>query len=124
MSNKKIALVDDEEVFHWITKQFIGRVDSEIQVMSFYNGREAIEHLSAKKDLPDMILLDINMPIANGWVFLDQYVENLESLGIPIFVVSSSIDPEDQRKANSYECVKDFISKPLDVATLNKILKD
>lgn len=120
--DKRLALVDDEEVFHWIVSQFLEHVDASVELMSFYNGNEILKHLEANPKAPDVILLDINMPIANGWVFLDKYSEK-KITGSNIYVVSSSIDPEDHNKARSYACVLDFVSKPISVEFLEEVLR-
>ncbi|NNE54732.1 MAG: response regulator [Flavobacteriales bacterium] len=124
--SKRVMLIDDEEVFHWITKQFIHKVSNEVDVTSCYNGQEGIETLKKEKVSPDLIMLDLNMPIANGWVFLDAY-EKLEDVlrkHTNVYVVSSSIDPEDVNKAKSYPYVKDFISKPVTLELLQELLVD
>lgn len=117
-------MIDDEEVFHWITKEFIRRMDPSLEVMSFYNGQEALEYLEESDERPFRIFLDINMPVANGWVFLDHFKEYSSSEKPDVYVVSSSIDPEDMTKAQSYACVKEFVTKPLDTEVLERILKD
>lgn len=124
--SKSVFLIDDEEVFHWITKQFIDKVTNEVEVTSCYNGQEGIEALSAKNDSPDLIMVDINMPVANGWVFLDSYehIEPKVNATRGVYVVSSSIDPEDVNKAKSYPFVKDFISKPVTFELLQELLLD
>jgi CheY-like chemotaxis protein len=74
-----------------------------------------IENAQKPDALPDVILLDINMPIMDGWDFLEWFKEFKENLvkAIPIFMVSSSIDWRDIEKAKSYEEVIDYMSKPL-----------
>ncbi len=124
--SKSVFLIDDEEVFHWITKQFIEKVSDEVEVTSCYNGQEGIDALTDQKGTPDLIMVDINMPVANGWMFLDSYAE-LDSRANPsagVYVVSSSIDPEDVNKAKSYPFVKDFISKPVTLELLQELLLD
>lgn len=118
---QKLALVDDEEVFHWIAKQFISRVDDSIEVLSFYNSKEALDYIKAGNSKPEMLFLDLNMPVSNGWVFLEEYSQMPEN-GMAVYVCSSSIDPEDHKRAKKFKRVKDFISKPLDMEKLEGIL--
>ncbi len=120
--SKTIALVDDEEVFHWITKQFIEKLDESIQIISFYNGREALDHLKSGQHIPDVLMVDLNMPVVNGWIFLNEFSELNLDQDITIYVVSSSIDPEDQKRAQSYAHVTSFVSKPLSMEFLEKAL--
>jgi CheY-like chemotaxis protein len=88
----------------------------------FLNGEEAVKDLSQrdleKAPLPDLILLDINMPIMNGWQFLDKCCEWDSVQQCSIFVVSSSINKEEIDKATSYPFVDGYILKPM---TLDKI---
>lgn len=121
---KSILLIDDEEVFHWIAKQFLERIQMEVNTSSCYNGQEGLDFMKETLELPDIILLDLNMPIANGWVFLDKY-ENLrrDDLGKSrVYVVSSSIDPEDMKRARSFSFVVDYIPKPISLEILQELL--
>lgn len=92
------------------------------------NGQEAINYISKslteKETLPDVIFLDINMPVMNGWEFLEAY----EKLGSKIkkksklYVVSSSIDSNDKAKAKKYKTVTDYIIKPVSIDQLKQLL--
>jgi len=75
--------------------------------------------------LPDYILLDINMPIMNGWEFLDEYTRlNIDPSGkSKVFIISSSVFSNDINKARSYPLVKDFISKPLNVDKIVELFR-
>ena len=93
------------------------------------NGKFAIDELAEiqRQDpskLPDYILLDINMPIMNGWEFLDEYKRlNIDPLGkSKIYIISSSVFSNDINKARSYPLVKNFISKPLSVEKIKEML--
>jgi CheY-like chemotaxis protein len=98
--------------------------------MACLNGKFAIDQLvdiqrNDISKLPDYILLDINMPIMNGWEFLDEYKRlNIDPLGkTKIFIISSSVFSNDINKARSYPLVKDFISKPLNVDKIVELFK-
>lgn len=120
---KAVALVDDEEVFHWIVKKNIEHAKINCELLSFYNGQEILDHLKDPSlQRPDIILLDLNMPVLGGWQFLEEYAEECVSLDIVIYIVTSSIDPEDLNRAKKIPCVKDFISKPLTSEILEKLL--
>ena len=75
--------------------------------------------------MPDYILLDINMPIMNGWEFLDEYTRlNIDPLNkCKVYIISSSVFSNDINKARSYPIVKDFISKPLNVEKIRELFE-
>lgn len=121
---KSILLIDNEEVFHWITKKFLDGINIEVKTFSCHNGQEGLDFLTTSEELPDIVLLDLNMPIANGWVFLDNYLEvERENLAdTRVYVVSSSIDPEDVKKAKDYTFVDDYIPKRISLELLQVLL--
>ena len=132
INNKAISvlLVDDDEINNFISIKLIKKALLNTEIMACLNGKYAIEQLSdiQKKDpnkLPDYILLDINMPIMNGWEFLDEYKRlNLDPLGkSKIYIISSSVFSNDINKARSYPLVKDFISKPLNVEKIRELFE-
>ncbi len=123
---KKLAVVDDDDVFHWIIQKHIERIDLPIEVLSFYNGDEIFDFVAdVDKVLPDIVFLDLNMPICNGWGFLDRFSKIHPQMqnGMEIYIVSSSIDPEDINRAENYEFVKDFVSKPLTEEFIRSVIE-
>jgi response regulator RpfG family c-di-GMP phosphodiesterase len=125
-----VLLVDDDEINNFISIKLIKKALLNTEIMACLNGKFAIEQLSEiqQKDpakLPDYILLDINMPIMNGWEFLDEYKRlNLDPLGkSKIFIISSLVFSNDINKARSYPLVKDFISKPLNVEKIKELFE-
>ena len=125
-----VLLVDDDEINNFISIKLIKKALINTDIMACLNGKFAIDQLAEiqRKDpskLPDYILLDINMPIMNGWEFLDEYKRiNLDPLGkSKIYIISSSVFSNDINKARSYPLVKDFISKPLNVEKIVELFK-
>jgi len=122
-----IWLVDDDEIYRYITKTYIEFEDAASQIVSFNSGEEAIHKLEHKNGdkYPDLILLDINMPRMNGWDFLDRFKSIKMGIEhkINIFMVSSSDNELDYKRAGSYEDVIDYIPKPVDDTKLKQILK-
>ncbi len=126
---KNIFIIDDDEIFTFLTKKMIKSTDSLIQVKTFGDGDEAINYLKSisgnKEMLPDMILLDLNMPVLDGWGFLEEF-EMLEfdiKKEIAIYISSSSISPFEIEKAKNNKLVSDFIVKPYDAEKINEIVK-
>jgi CheY-like chemotaxis protein len=70
--------------------------------------------------LPDVILLDLNMPILDGWQFLDEFVKLPIKKEIAIFIVTSSIDPSDIEMVKKYDIVKSYIMKPITAQKLEE----
>jgi len=114
-----LCIVDDDALYQMLTKIIIERTQIVQNFKMFSNGKEAITFLDSKKDmpecLPEVILLDLNMPVLDGWGFLKEYLELKPRMSkeIVIYVVSSSIDPEDIQRARSINEVTDFIVKPV-----------
>ncbi len=125
-----VLLVDDDEINNFISIKLIKKALLNTEIMACLNGKFAIDQLYEiqKKDpakLPDYILLDINMPIMNGWEFLDEYKRlNIDPQGkTKIYIISSSVFSNDINKARSYPLVKDFISKPLNVDKIVELFR-
>ncbi len=125
-----VLLVDDDEINNFISIKLIKKALLNTEIMACLNGKFAIDQLveiqrNDVSKLPDYILLDINMPIMNGWEFLDEYKRlNIDPLSkTKIFIISSSVFSNDINKARSYPLVKDFISKPLNVDKIVELFK-
>lgn len=120
-----ICVIDDDMIYQMIVKKIIERTE-EFDTIKFYD--DAVYALADFKDpeimLPEMILLDINMPQMDGW----QFLEGLQALRpnfkneTIIYIVTSSIAHSDREKANSIEEVSGFLSKPLSVDHLKKLI--
>lgn len=114
-----IFLVDDDPINNLINKRLLGKVDISNNIFIFQDGEDAlnqIQDLSIEDSV--LILLDINMPVLNGWEFLDKYLEFFPLRKDKIIILSSSIDFLDRQKSQEFRIVSDFIEKPL---TLDKI---
>lgn len=125
-----VLLVDDDEINNFISIKLIKKASINTEIKACLNGRFAIDQLVEiqKKDpgmLPDYILLDINMPIMNGWEFLDEYKRlNIDPLGkSKVYIISSSVFSNDINKAKAYPLVRSFISKPLSVEKIHELFK-
>ncbi len=117
-----VWFIDDDEVNNMLSERMIKKHFPDIKASSFLFAKDALDLLSKKnEEIPEAIFLDINMPEMDGWEFLDGF-EKL-NLSIPIYMLTSSIDPKDQETANHYSCVKDFISKPLKEERLKTSIK-
>jgi len=124
MTKKAIWIVDDDAIYQIIVNKIIQRSEMFSAISSFKNGRDAIDNLhhvaAINGDLPDIILLDINMPIMDGWEFMEAMALVKPNLNkeIVVYIVSSSIAIEDKNKSKSYENILGYLSKPITVNDL------
>lgn len=121
--NKLTCIIDDDTVYVSLVKKLIKVKKLSNNILVFKNGKDAIEFFKNANSLPDLILLDLNMPIMNGWEFLDEFrpIRKRSKKSLNLYVVSSSIDPTDSEKAKSIECVRDYISKPISIQSFEQI---
>ncbi|QDH80818.1 response regulator [Echinicola soli] len=126
-SIKSLCIIDDDPIYTFGVKKIIEMGNFNVNAMFYQNGHEAYEGLSSKIDngesMPDMILLDINMPIWNGWKFLDEFLKIQPDTNITIYIISSSIDPNDTKKAKEYNIIKNFIVKPISIEKVKELLE-
>ncbi len=125
--SKKVAIVYDDAIFQFTTKikfEKLGLVDD---VMIFNDGEEAIQFIQSgnKEDMPEILLLDINMPIVDGWDFLELFekVPKEKQQMMEILMLSSSINPDDVKRAEANAYVVDYITKPISDADVKKIFR-
>lgn len=117
----KILLIDDDSINNFVNKELIKRKFPDVDIMCYENPVFAINFLSDEKaGSPDLILLDLNMPLLNGWEFLDRMIEL--SLELPVAILTSSINQLDKEKSAEYENVKAFLVKPIDLEKLDSLL--
>lgn len=116
---KRLYIIDDDSLFKFLTKRGIQETQLVDNIEVFSNGLEALNFVNTiLKDsdkLPDIILLDIDMPVMDGWDFLEEYIKLLPEINkkINIYIISSSNDPADIIRSKNYPIVKDFIIKPV-----------
>ncbi len=115
----KIMVIDDDSTFLFIFRKQVERFEEANIINESKNGAEALNYIQnaiAKEEgIPDLIVLDLNMPIVDGWGFLDEFSRISESseISIPVCILSSTINQSDFDKANTYHLVKSFLSKPI-----------
>ena len=128
-SFESVYFIDDDPIYVFISKKIIVEQNFCKNFKVFENGKSAIEAIvdseTTKQKLPNIIFLDLTMPIMNGWEFLESFqaspIENKET--IKIIVMSSSINPLEIDMIKSYPIVSDYIVKPITPADLAKILE-
>lgn len=127
---KSVVLIDDCKATNYIHRLIIEKYGFAENVTELINGSEAIDYLSTmvngKFPHPELIFLDLNMPVLNGWEFLERYtllpVE--KQAGAIVVMLTTSLNPDDEAKAGDTAGVKAFSSKPLTIEKLDRILAE
>ncbi|WP_114784058.1 response regulator [Botryobacter ruber] len=124
---RKVFIVDDDEISIFILESFLMTEGFAEEFVGFLDAEEALQVLldAADEDLPEIIFLDLNMPVLSGWDFLDAlqpYEDKL--LGkCSIYILTSSVDPAEIKRARDYKLVVDYLHKPLTEEAIEKIVK-
>lgn len=126
-----VILIDDDKIINFINEKTIKQANAADKVIAFTKAADALEFIKVNceencKDVSSaLIFLDLNMPVMDGWDFLDKLkgFPEFPSNKCRVIILSSSIDPADFDKMNEYDAVEDFISKPLTKEHLYKLTK-
>lgn len=125
---KSIFLIDDDPIFVYLTRRIIASINCPCQIHEFTDGELAISYLSQIGDqmglLPDVIFLDLSMPVMDGWEFLREFTDLKPKLkkDIALFIVSSSISPQEVERSKGYRAVTDFLIKPVEKRKIVEIM--
>ncbi len=123
----QILIIDDDEINNFIAVKLIDKIEPKADINTCLNGVEGInfilERLDKQDQIPDIIFLDINMPVMNGWEFLDEYEKIKDQINkqVVINMLSSSVYNDDISKAETYTTVDKFLSKPLTIDKIKNI---
>ncbi len=123
------CIIDDDPIFIYGTKRIMNEVDFCDDILVYNNGQDAIDGLTTMteegKTLPSVIFLDLNMPIMNGWEFLEDFVKipNHNREKVTIYILSSSVDPRDLERIRHYEIISNYILKPISAEDLKNVLE-
>ncbi len=126
------CIIDDDSMYVNLVKKIIEAKNLCKNLMVFKNGKEALNYFEAiltnldKKSIPEIIFLDLNMPVMDGWEFLENFIgiKNKFRKIITLYIVSSSINPVDEERAKKINAVKDYLIKPITIEDLETIFLD
>ncbi|MGV3540458.1 MAG: response regulator [Rufibacter sp.] len=116
---KKVLLIDDDEITLLLGEMVMEQNGFAREVIKLQDGKEGVDFYrllqeTAPQSAPELIFLDLNMPIMTGWEFLEEFSSNYMAAfpRTKVVIVSSSIDPRDFARSTQYDFVVDFINKP------------
>lgn len=121
--HKMLLLVDDDPIVNFIHQRLLSSLVSSDKIKVCKDGREALEYLeeNASDIYQVLVLLDINMPVMNGWEFLEKVKDKPFRKKLDVMMLTSSVDNEDRNRAQKDELVVDYITKPLDQGKCQQI---
>lgn len=122
MTEIKVLLVDDDRAINFLNQIILKDSGFNCTVDVALNGSEALDMIKGSSVCPDVILLDINMPVMDGFGFLQGFKEMGKCYGNSrVYMLTSSLRDSDRDEALGYECVKSYLEKPLTAQTVATI---
>ncbi len=118
----KILLVDNDSVNNFLNARLLKKLEIANEINVALNGKEAINHLNKSDSCPELILLDINMPVMDGFEFLNSYKTHTSSDPV-IVVLTTSSNENDIRKLENHPSVMGYLNKPLTAEKINLVME-
>ncbi|MDH7446164.1 response regulator [Aquimarina sp. 2201CG14-23] len=127
---RSVCIIDDDNMYVNLVSKIIEIKKLSEKIIVFNNGKEALDFFidsienTTENVVPQVVFLDLNMPIMDGWEFLREFAKIKDKISntIDLYVVSSSIDNRDIDRAKSIEMVSDYLTKPIKLDDFEKIL--
>ncbi|KAB1066143.1 response regulator [Salibacter halophilus] len=114
-----ILVVDDDPIARLIIEQNLKLAQIDNEILSAENGKEALNMIKSSK--PEIVLLDLNMPVMNGFDLLDSMTEN--GIETDVYIITSSTLQNDRTKSYKYQSVKGFFEKPINKTDIDQVKK-
>lgn len=122
------CFVEDDAITSLLLRKLLDKTGLVESVISFQNGEDAYKHLKILHDegefLPEILFLDINMPVWSGWDFLEEYLKLSGSEKTTVFIHTSSVSRDDYQKAEEYGLTQRYLLKPVGLDQLSRILEE
>lgn len=125
---KQLLLIDDDTIIQILFEAALSEIEAHVHYTYMDTGAKALSylrsHLQDKENFPDIIIVDLNMPVMDGFEFIEQYEQDFFQL-FPLtqnIVLTSSVSEKDRSRALQFKSVKGFISKPLKAEKLASLL--
>lgn len=124
-----ICIIDDDDIYRYTISRNLQAQKLSRKMLIFSDGEEAInfmiDNVGNSSNLPDIIFLDINMPIMDGFQFMEEYTKLKPRVGkkIIIYMISSSVNPADIERAKAISEISDYFIKPIEPGKLGVLLK-
>ena len=126
---KMACIIDDDSIYVNLVKKIIETKKLCDNLLVFNNGKDGIDYFESilqnleQNDIPEIILLDINMPVMDGWEFIERFtkIQNKFKKRITLYVVSSSINATEIEKAKSLSSVENYLVKPVNIDELEAV---
>lgn len=128
---KLACIIDDDNIYVKLIKRIISAKKLCDNLLVFKDGKQSIDYFEAilstleEEKIPEIIFLDLNMPVMDGWEFIERFTKIKNKFGkkITLYIVSSSINPLDLKRAKALSDVEDYLIKPMKVSELESIFK-
>lgn len=119
------CIIDDDPIYIFAATKILTTNEFCNNIIVYKNGKDAVENLipmiRSGVELPEIVLLDLNMPIMDGWQVLDELIKEPIHHQMNIYITSSSVDSADLEKAKSYNMVNNYITKPFTFEKINEL---
>ena len=122
------CIIDDDDIYQFTTAHLLKKMDLVNKIILFSNGQKAINFLKEEigniENIPDVLFLDINMPVMDGWEFLEEYlrIKPMIPKTVAIYMVSSSVDEKDVLKAKSISALSGYLVKPISSQNIREVI--